>query len=153
MAAYPVGPSGVEILDPVAGLILEYDRLDAPPKVKQIVVPAGLQKVSKASGVWFGASSREDGAIVIAMLFRPRFLPPVGAVATAADGTIWLRREPTTKADSIDYLVLDRSGVPQGVAAFPVTDAVIDADGPSVWATGRSEDGTPLLKRYRLNRR
>ncbi len=86
------------------------------------------------------------------LLYRPEFLAPVGALATARDGTIWLRREPVADRDSVEYLVMDHTGATKGVVTLPVSVAVVDSDGRGLWATGRSDDGAHLLLKYRITR-
>lgn len=89
------------------------------------------------------AALQEEGLV-------PATLPPVTALMTAQDGTIWLRREELGDR-AVDWIVLQPDGSVGPSLSLPARQRVVAAYGQSVVAVEGDDLDVPYLVLYRLD--
>jgi len=99
------------------------------------------------------ARARLEARIRDAM-YQPDFVPPVGAVMTAGDGKLWLRRFDPIESESgealAEWWVFDPMGAPVVRALLPTGLRVMHIANEHVWGTEQDELDVDYIVRYRL---
>ncbi|MFS8636764.1 MAG: 6-bladed beta-propeller [Gemmatimonadota bacterium] len=103
---------------------------------------------SLTSGSWTRSEAERD---VREALEVPKYLPPVSDVRYAADGTLWIAREPYSTPTQL-WQVHDRNGEPLAFVRLPAGIDVPLIQGDAVWAVVQDELGVPYVVRYRVQR-
>jgi hypothetical protein len=82
----------------------------------------------------------------------PEVVPPflTGAAHAAADGMVWIRRAPSTKAPGNDYDVVDRSGRLVKRLHLPANEVVAAVGRTNLYVIATDEDDLQHLRRYAL---
>lgn len=83
-------------------------------------------------------------------LFIPEYYPPTASGFAAADGTLWLRREPG--ASEVDYLVIGADGSLLARVAVPSHVTLMAAAASYAWGVQKDEYDVPTVIRYRIER-
>jgi hypothetical protein len=83
-------------------------------------------------------------------LYLPQFLPPIGGLFVARDGTIWLRR--AEQSGTVEYTVLDSDGAALATAVVPANVSLMAAKNGTVWGVGRGDLDVPYIVGYRIRR-
>ena len=87
-------------------------------------------------------------------VYRPSHLPPVGAIMTGADGTIWLRGwDPVESAAGerqYEWWVLDKVGAPLARALTPEGLRLRAISADAIWGVETDELEVEYIVRYRL---
>jgi len=106
------------------------------------------------SGVRTAARGSSSEAQLRESMYRPPYLPAVGHVIGAEDGTIWLRRfdpvELETGEEVFEWWVLDGEGAPLARARTPVGLDVRLITDDMVWGLERDELDVEYIVRHRL---
>ena len=117
--------------------------------------PLAAERFDSVVRAWAAGNAAGEAQIREAM-YRPSYLPAVGRLIGAGDGTVWLRRFDPVEVmggdQVIEWWVLDDEGAPLARALTPVGLDVRLITGEMVWGIERDELGVEYIVRHRLVR-
>lgn len=123
-----------------------YRPVPVPSQLADSLVESIIRSLT--SGSWTRSEAEHD---VREALEVPKYLPPVSSVIYAADGTLWIAREPYSTPTQL-WQVHDRNGEPLAFVPLPAGIDVQVIEGDAVWAVVQDELGVPYVVRYRVQR-
>lgn len=133
--------------DTVFSAVVPYDPVPLPAERFDSAVAARVEQ-------WRSSPAFADEGKIRDEMYRPAYLPAVGGVMRAADGTIWLRRfDPVESEDGetmYEWWVLDAEGAPLARALTLAGLRVSVIDGDTVWGIEMDELDVQYIVRYGL---
>lgn len=91
-------------------------------------------------------------SIVDALLYLPRFRPPVGKCIVGADGSVWVAEVPDEETRQRAYHVITRNGTPLGRVRLSSDLNLLDVSASHLVASILIRGASPSLVRYRIER-
>lgn len=128
-----------------------YTPVHPPDAVVDVAVEQIVERLSRGRG---GRTPPRPAEIERALRSGghvPDGLPPVTAVASGDDGTLWLRREETA-VETVRWEVLDRNGVLQATLSLPARMTVQAFAGDVLVGVELDELDVPYVVRYGVMR-
>jgi hypothetical protein len=83
-------------------------------------------------------------------LYTPPYWPPITQMVIGMDGGYWLRGRPDV-GETVEWYVLDASGVPRGRVDLPVGFQMLAAESTRVWGTETDDLDVPYLLRFSID--